>query len=177
LDESLRDYIWHFSRKCHDLTKIYDADIISAFWSGTNCQTLVHELSRDQSKTMKELIDITTRHASSEEAIRAIFIQNSEIAAPDGGQGAPQDNRQGSEEGHEKRQKGAKAVALASPSESWSLPATTRVTMTRMLVTPMRSLLSLLSAISSARRDKPLITLRSFSRQPIPSVLKIILKF
>jgi hypothetical protein len=74
----------------------------------------VHELSRDQSKTMKELINITTRHASSEEAVRAIFIQNSEIAAPDGGQGAPQDNRQGSEEGHQKRQKGAKAVALAS---------------------------------------------------------------
>jgi hypothetical protein len=72
--ESLWDYIQRFSRKCHELPKIYDTDIISAFSSNTNYQTLVHELGRDEPKTMKELLDIGTRHASSEEAIRAIFI-------------------------------------------------------------------------------------------------------
>jgi hypothetical protein len=35
----------------------------------------VHELGRDQPKTTKELLDITTRHASGEEAVRAVFIQ------------------------------------------------------------------------------------------------------
>jgi hypothetical protein len=49
-----------------------------------NYRTLVHELSRDQPKTTKELLDITTRHASSEEAVGAIFIQSSEKAAPGG---------------------------------------------------------------------------------------------
>jgi hypothetical protein len=42
---------------------IYDADVISTFWSDTNCQTLVHELGRDQLKTTKEILDIATRHS------------------------------------------------------------------------------------------------------------------
>jgi broad specificity phosphatase PhoE len=29
--ESLQDYIWRFSSKCHELPKIYDADIILVF--------------------------------------------------------------------------------------------------------------------------------------------------
>jgi hypothetical protein len=38
---------------------------------------------------MKELLDITTKHASGEEDVRAIFMQNSRKAAPGGGWGAP----------------------------------------------------------------------------------------
>jgi hypothetical protein len=34
----------------------------------------MHELSCDQPKTTKELLDIATRHASGEEAIRAVFV-------------------------------------------------------------------------------------------------------
>jgi hypothetical protein len=34
----------------------------------------VHELDRDQPKTMKEFLDITTRNASGEEVVDAIFI-------------------------------------------------------------------------------------------------------
>jgi hypothetical protein len=49
-----------FSRKCHELLKVGDADVISTFWSNTSCRTLVHELGRDHLKTMKELLDITT---------------------------------------------------------------------------------------------------------------------
>jgi hypothetical protein len=59
---------------CHKLLKICDADIISAFWSGTSYRTLVHELSRDQPKTTKELLDIATQHASGEEAVRVVFV-------------------------------------------------------------------------------------------------------
>jgi hypothetical protein len=35
--ESLLDYIQWFSRKCHELPKICDADVIWTFWSGTSC--------------------------------------------------------------------------------------------------------------------------------------------
>jgi hypothetical protein len=43
-DESLRDYIRRFSRQCNELPNIVDADIISAFLSGTTNKTLVHKL-------------------------------------------------------------------------------------------------------------------------------------
>jgi hypothetical protein len=87
--EFLWDYIWRFSRKCHELPKICDAGIISVFWFNTNYRTLVHELGYDQPKTLKELLDIATRHASGEEVIRAIFMQSSGKAALGGGRGAP----------------------------------------------------------------------------------------
>jgi hypothetical protein len=47
---------------------------MSTFWSGTNCRTLVHELGRDQPRTTKELLDITTRHTSGDEVVGAVFI-------------------------------------------------------------------------------------------------------
>jgi hypothetical protein len=53
-----------------------------------NCRTFVHELSRDQPKTTKELLDIATRHASGKEAVVAIFVQGDEKAAPNSGRGA-----------------------------------------------------------------------------------------
>jgi hypothetical protein len=34
----------------------------------------VHELGRDQLKTMKELLNIATKHASGEEEVGAVFI-------------------------------------------------------------------------------------------------------
>ena len=71
--ESLRDYIWCFSRQCNELPNIADADIISAFLSGTSNESLVHKLGRKSPWTTKELLDIATNHASGEEAVRAIF--------------------------------------------------------------------------------------------------------
>jgi hypothetical protein len=49
----------------------------------------MHELSCDQPKTTKELLDIATRHASGEEAIRAVFVQSSGKATPNSSWGAP----------------------------------------------------------------------------------------
>jgi hypothetical protein len=72
--ESLWDYIQRFSSKCHELSKVSDTDVTSAFWSGASYRTLEHELDRDQPKTTKELLHITTRHASGEEAVGAVFI-------------------------------------------------------------------------------------------------------
>ena len=52
---------------------IADADVIGAFLSGTTCKSLVHKLGRKGPRTTKELLDIATNHASSEEAVGAIF--------------------------------------------------------------------------------------------------------
>ena len=41
--------------------------------SRTTCESLVHKLGRKGPRTTKELLDITTSHASREEAVRAIF--------------------------------------------------------------------------------------------------------
>jgi hypothetical protein len=46
------------------------------------CRTPIHELSHDQQKTTKELLDITTRYTSSEEAVGVTFILgNAKIVA------------------------------------------------------------------------------------------------
>jgi hypothetical protein len=52
-------------KNCHELPKVGNlldgvADDISAFWSDTSYQTLVHELSHDQLKTTKEPLDNAT---------------------------------------------------------------------------------------------------------------------
>jgi ethanolamine ammonia-lyase small subunit len=72
-DESLHDYIRRFSKQCNKLPNIADADVFSAFLSGTTNKTLVHKLGRKSPCTTKELLDIATSHASSEEAVRVIF--------------------------------------------------------------------------------------------------------
>jgi hypothetical protein len=51
-----------------------DANVISAFWSGTTYRTLVHELSHDWPNTTKGLFDIATRHVSGEEGVGAVFV-------------------------------------------------------------------------------------------------------
>ena len=44
-----------------------DSDILGAFLSETTCESLVHKLERKNPKMMKELLDITTSHAASED--------------------------------------------------------------------------------------------------------------
>jgi hypothetical protein len=48
----------------------------------------VHELGREQLKTTKQLLDITTRHASGEEVVGSVFMQSSGKAATGSGWGA-----------------------------------------------------------------------------------------
>jgi hypothetical protein len=51
--------------------------------------TLVYELGREQQKTTKELLDIATRHAYSEEAVGATFILGNAKAATNDGRTTP----------------------------------------------------------------------------------------
>jgi hypothetical protein len=60
--ESLRDYIRRFSKQRTKLPNITDSDVIGAFLAGTTCRDLV-----------SKLMDITTKFASGQEAVEAIF--------------------------------------------------------------------------------------------------------
>jgi hypothetical protein len=68
---------------------VADADVISTFWVGTMCRTLVHVLDREQLKTTKDLLEIATQHASSEETVGAAFVLGNAKASASGGQVAP----------------------------------------------------------------------------------------
>jgi hypothetical protein len=71
--ETLREIIWRFSKECNTLPNVSDTDVIGAFLTGTTCESLVHKLGRKSPRTIKELLDIMTNHASSEEVVGAIF--------------------------------------------------------------------------------------------------------
>jgi hypothetical protein len=72
-DETLHKYIQRFSWQCIDLPHVTDTDVVRAFLARTTCKELVHELGRKGPHTTRELLDIATNFASSEEAVGAIF--------------------------------------------------------------------------------------------------------
>jgi hypothetical protein len=55
------------------LPDVTDTDIISAFLSRSTYESLVHKLGHKGPQTTKELLDIATSHASSEDAVGVIF--------------------------------------------------------------------------------------------------------
>ena len=71
--KTLCGYIRCFSWPCNELANIVDTNIIGAFLFGTTCESLVHKLGCKGPQTTKELIDITTSHASGKEAVGVIF--------------------------------------------------------------------------------------------------------
>ena len=75
-DESLRDFIRRFSKKCTELPRVGDSEIVQAFLSGTSCRDLVRELGRNVPTTAAALLDIATNFALGEEAVGAIFPNN-----------------------------------------------------------------------------------------------------
>jgi hypothetical protein len=71
--ESLRDYIRRFSKQRTELPNITDLDVIGVFLAGTTCRDLVSKLGRKTPTRASELMDITTKFASGQEAVEAIF--------------------------------------------------------------------------------------------------------
>jgi hypothetical protein len=71
--ESLREYIQRFSKQCTELPNITDSDIIGAFLAGTTCRDLVSKLGHKTPTKASELMDISTKFASGQEAVEAIF--------------------------------------------------------------------------------------------------------
>jgi hypothetical protein len=72
-DESLRDFIRRFSKRCTELPSVAQSEIMHAFLEGTTCRDLVRELRRSPPTDSNELFDIATSFASGEEAVGAIF--------------------------------------------------------------------------------------------------------
>ena len=70
-EESLRDYIRRFSKRCTEHPGATYNDTISAFQNGTTCTSLIHRLGRRTPRTTRELLDIASNHADSEEAVAA----------------------------------------------------------------------------------------------------------
>jgi hypothetical protein len=71
--ESLREYIRRFSKQRTELPNITDSDVIGVFLTGTTCRDLVSKLGRKTPTKASELMDITTKFTSGQEAIEAIF--------------------------------------------------------------------------------------------------------
>jgi hypothetical protein len=71
--ESLRDYIRRFSKQRTELPNVTDSDVIGAFLAGTTCRDLVSKLGRKTTTRASELMDIATKFASGQEAVKAIF--------------------------------------------------------------------------------------------------------
>jgi hypothetical protein len=72
-NESLRDFIRHFSKRCTELPSVAQSEIVHAFLEGTTRQDLMRELRRRPPVDSNELFDIATSFASGEEAVGAIF--------------------------------------------------------------------------------------------------------
>jgi hypothetical protein len=71
LGESLRKYIWRFSKRCTEFPDTTNNDAISAFQNGTTRTSLIHRLGRRMPRTTRELLDIESNHTDSEEAFAA----------------------------------------------------------------------------------------------------------
>jgi hypothetical protein len=71
--ESLRDFIWCFSKRCTERPSVAQSEIVHAFLEGTTCRDLVRELGCSPPVDSNELFDIATSFASGEEAVGAIF--------------------------------------------------------------------------------------------------------
>jgi hypothetical protein len=80
--ESLRDYIWRFSKQRTELPNVTDLDVIGAFLAGTTCRDLVSKLGRKTPTRASELMDIATKFASGQEAVEAIFRKGQAAPGP-----------------------------------------------------------------------------------------------
>jgi hypothetical protein len=72
-DESLWDFIRHFSKRCTELLSVAQSEIVHTFLEGTTCRDFVRELRRSPPVDSNELFDIATSFASGEEVVGAIF--------------------------------------------------------------------------------------------------------
>jgi hypothetical protein len=71
-DKSLREYIFRFSKQHTELSNVTDSDVIGASLTGTSYRDLVSKLGRKTPTKANELMDITMKFASCQEAVEAL---------------------------------------------------------------------------------------------------------
>jgi hypothetical protein len=69
--ESLREYIRCFSKCRTELPGVTDNETILAFQNDMTCTSLIHQLGCRIPRTTRELLNVTSNHADSEEAVAA----------------------------------------------------------------------------------------------------------
>jgi hypothetical protein len=82
--ESLQEYILRFSKQRTELPNITDSDVIGAFLASTTCRDLVSKLGRKTPTKASELMDIATKFASGQEAVKAIFWKDKQSGKTEG---------------------------------------------------------------------------------------------
>jgi hypothetical protein len=92
--------------------------MINTFIFGMNCEALIHVLGRETPRTMRELLDVTTQYATSEEAVQANFSGKAKAISHLSG-GDISDDPASSQRLHVKRNKdrkrhGEEMVAMAN---------------------------------------------------------------
>jgi hypothetical protein len=112
LEESLRDYIQRFSKQRIELPNVTDSDVIGAFLAGTTYRNLVSKLGRKTPTRASELMDITTKFASGQEAVEAIFQKDKQ---PQGHQ--PEDGPEASAQRGTKKKNKKKSQAKCDATD------------------------------------------------------------
>ena len=92
--------------------------MIGAFLSETTYESLVHKLGRKGPWTTKELLDITTSHASGEEVVRAIFDRPKGKARQDEGASEGTSNRSAKRKNKKQRRQDS-LMAVADLKGGW----------------------------------------------------------
>jgi hypothetical protein len=121
-DETLHEYIRRFSWQCTELPNVTDVDVIGAFLVGTTRKELVHKLGCKGPRTTRELLDIATNFASSEEVVGAIFHDTK------GKEKQQENTNEGGSSRNSKKKKKAKQsrkdplVAAAERNNPWAPP-------------------------------------------------------
>jgi hypothetical protein len=79
--QTLWEYIKRFSKKRNELPNITNADVINAFTYGMMCEALDYALRHNAPQTTWELLDVTTKYATGEEAVHTNFSSKCKAAA------------------------------------------------------------------------------------------------
>jgi hypothetical protein len=76
----------------HRSPNVIDSDVIGAFLAGTSCRDLVSKLGRKTPTKANEMMDITTKFASGQEAVEALFHKDKGVGKRK--EGAPEASTQ-----------------------------------------------------------------------------------
>jgi hypothetical protein len=119
-DESLRDFIRRFSKRCIELLSVAQSEIVHAFLEGMTCWDLVLEIRQSPPVHSNELFDIATSFASGEEPVGAIFDSKKGKRVDD----APAEGSKSKEPQNKQRE----AIKARSPAATCARKGATRTT-------------------------------------------------
>jgi hypothetical protein len=162
LGESLRGYIWRFSRKCHEILREPDADVISAFCSAQLAEPwCMNSAGTSRTPPRSYLILLPSTPLVRRRSEPSLLWAMEKWSLVTTGQHCPK----APTKARRKMLRAARRGKSNAPDGSLSQPVETM--MTRKQTAPTKSMLQPPSAISSARRGSQKTILRNFSKRPV----------